>query len=80
MLITDRIKNLCLFKLTDEEVVFVEKALDKQPKALENLIEFSNYVTETTRAILEEIIDLIGSLFKYGNDEIETVLFENFRL
>lgn len=79
MLITDRIKNLCLFNLTDEEAFIVEQALkEKSNIFLKKLIELhSNCITES-RAVLGEIIDLIGSLFKYGDDEVETIIFENF--
>lgn len=74
MLITDRIAQLCLFELEDSEVIIVEKVMTKKSNYYHTLIELYNNSISNTRRALEEIIDLIGYFFKYGDDEIENII------
>ena len=75
MYITDQIEQICLFELDDSEAKIVKKAL--KTKVLDSLVELYTNSISTTRRALGEIIDLIGYFFKYGNDEVETVVLEN---
>lgn len=72
MYITDQIEQICLFELEDSEAIIVKKAL--KSKALDSLVELYTHSISTTRRALGEIIDLIGYFFKYGNDEVETIV------
>lgn len=73
MFITDRINDICLFKLTDKENDVVKQVLTEKTSMskLESLYEDS---LGETRIAIGEIIDLIGYFFKYGDTKIENLV------
>ena len=74
MFIIDRIKDVCLFCLEDEQVNIVTKVLRGKLNihVLEDM--YQNAIQEVQEAI-GEIIDLIDNYLLYGNIKIENVIF-----
>ncbi len=73
MFIIDRIDNICLFELEDDQAAIVKNVISDKSKTDSLLVLLENSVSDTRRA-LEEIIDLIEFFFRYGNDEIESLV------